>query len=434
MRNLNKLIIFIILLFALGVNTEARQRTQKSVQSERRAAAQKIERTRRELTENEKQTQRELRGLQALEGEIRVHETEVSRLSAQAADLQRRSKALGDSIEANEARLKVLRESYARAVRSMRRQRQLAGDASFIFSSSSFSQARSRMRYLKELSSWQTGKTVEIDEATQQLALRRARLDTLGRELRLSLDSLGRVRQALGERKHQADAVVGSLRRQGRNLKRVISEQQRLVKKLDDELNRIIEAEARAAAEARRKAEAEARRSAQNEKETAAKPVQNQSEKPKDRPAPRQPEQVDRLTAPFEQCKGRLPWPLDRQATVASTFGRHTHETLERVTVQNNGVDFETVPGASARAVYDGTVSMIIVMEGYQNVVLVRHGQYLTVYAGLHELRVRKGDKVKGGQLLGTLFSDPADDNRTRLHFEVRREKDKLDPMQWLRR
>ena len=221
MRNLNKLIIFIILLFALGVNTEARQRTQKSVQSERRAAAQKIERTRRELTENEKQTQRELRGLQALEGEIRVHETEVSRLSAQAADLQRRSKALGDSIEANEARLKVLRESYARAVRSMRRQRQLAGDASFIFSSSSFSQARSRMRYLKELSSWQTGKTVEIDEATQQLTQRRARLDTLGRELRLSLDSLGRVRQVLGERKHQADAVVGSLRRQGRNLKRI---------------------------------------------------------------------------------------------------------------------------------------------------------------------------------------------------------------------
>lgn len=104
------------------------------------------------------------------------------------------------------------------------------------------------------------------------------------------------------------------------------------------------------------------------------------------------------------------------------------------MTVQNNGVDFETVPGASARAVYDGTVSMIIVMEGYQNVVLVRHGQYLTVYAGLHELRVRKGDKVKAGQLLGTVFSDPADGNRTRLHFEVRREKDKLDPMQWLRR
>ena len=118
---------------------------------------------------------------------------------------------------------------------------------------------------------------------------------------------------------------------------------------------------------------------------------------------------------------------------MTSTFGRHTHETLERVTVQNNGVDFETSPGASARAVYDGTVSMIIVMEGYGNVVLVRHGEYLTVYAGLSDLRVRKGDKVEGGQLIGTVFSDPSDGNRTKLHFEVRHEKTKLDPMLWLK-
>ncbi len=104
------------------------------------------------------------------------------------------------------------------------------------------------------------------------------------------------------------------------------------------------------------------------------------------------------------------------------------------MTVQNNGIDFETTPGASARAVYDGVVSMIIVMEGYQNVVLVRHGEYLTVYAGLSDLRVRKGDSVKAGQLLGTVFSDPADNNRTKLHFEIRHEKTKLDPGQWLKR
>lgn len=139
------------------------------------------------------------------------------------------------------------------------------------------------------------------------------------------------------------------------------------------------------------------------------------------------------LTEPFERCKGRLPWPLDHKATITSTFGRHTHETLERVTMQNNGIDFETSPGASARAVYDGTVSMIIVMEGYQNVVLVRHGEYLTVYAGLSDLRVRKGDQVKAGQLLGSVFVDPNDGNRTKLHFELRHEKEKLDPQQWLK-
>lgn len=419
----------------LGFQPEAKTkvRTQKAVQTERRAAAKKIEQAKGKLTANEEQTRRELLNLQALEGEIRVREDEASRLSAIAASLRRDSKTLADSIAANELRLKELRESYARAMRTARRQRQCAGDASFIFSSKSFSQARSRLRYLKELSSWQSGKTEDIDLATKQLTERREHLDSLHNRLSMSLDSLSHVRRVLGEQKHQADAVVGSLKRQSRNLKKVITEQQRLVKQLDDELNRIIEAEARAAAEARRKAEQEAKKKQQQE--TAGK-APSTPQPGKAAPAkPSQPaEPVDRLTAPFAQCKGRLPWPIDSHATITSTFGRHTHETLDRVTVQNNGIDFETTPGASARAVYDGVVSMIIVMEGYQNVVLVRHGEYLTVYAGLSDLRVRKGDSVKAGQLLGTIFSDPADNKRTKLHFEIRHEKTKLDPGQWLKR
>lgn len=430
MRRLLSVIFAMCLTLGFLPEAKTKVRTQKTVQTERRAATQKIEQAKGKLTANEEQTRRELLNLQAIEGEIRIREDEASRLSAMAATLRRDSKTLADSIAANEVRLKKLRESYARAMRAARRQRQSAGDASFIFSSKSFSQARSRLRYLKELSSWQSGKTEEIGVATVQLTERRGRLDSIHKQLSVSLDSLARVRRVLGEQKHQADAAVSSLKRQNRNLKKVISEQQRLVKQLDDELNRIIEAEARAAAEARRKAEEEAKKKQQQE--TASKtPATPQ----KSTGAPAEPvEPVDRLTAPFEQCKGRLPWPIDSRATITSTFGRHTHETLDRVTVQNNGIDFETTPGASARAVYDGVVSMIIVMEGYQNVVLVRHGEYLTVYAGLSDLRVRKGDSVKAGQLLGTVFSDPADNKRTKLHFEIRHEKTKLDPGQWLRR
>lgn len=239
------MVIFAMCL-TLGFLPEAKTkvRTQKTVQTERRAATQKIEQAKGKLTANEEQTRRELLNLQAIEGEIRIREDEASRLSAMAASLRRDSKALADSIAANEVRLKELRESYARAMRAARRQRQSAGDASFIFSSKSFSQARSRLRYLKELSSWQSGKTEEIGVATVQLTERRERLDSIHKQLSMSLDSLSRVRRVLGEQKHQADAVVGSLKRQSRNLKKVISEQQRLVKQLDDELNRIIEAEA----------------------------------------------------------------------------------------------------------------------------------------------------------------------------------------------
>lgn len=131
--------------------------------------------------------------------------------------------------------------------------------------------------------------------------------------------------------------------------------------------------------------------------------------------------------------KGRLPLPLDRSATVAVPFGLQTHAEYSKVKMQNNGIDLETEAGASARAVHEGTVSMVIVMEGYHNVVLVRHGEYLTVYAGLSDLAVRKGQHLKAGDRIGTVYVDRNDGNRTRLHFEVRHEKEKLDPGLWLR-
>ncbi len=413
-----RFLLCVLFVAVIGQLADGRQRTQKTVQTERREATRKIERTRKELTKNEQSTRRELLNLQVLEGEIRDREAEAERLAGQVAGLQRESRKVADSISANESRLAELRQSYGKAVRALHRQRQQASGVSYIFSSTSFQQARSRMRYLKELGEWQKDKTEDIAALKASLEERHRRLDTLTSRVAMSADSLAAVRRVLGERKHKADAAVGSLKRQSRNLQRVLEEQQRLVKQLDDELDRIIEAEA----EARRKAEAERKKGGKETPEAGpSKPKAEETVAP------------DRLTAPFEQCKGKLPWPLDRKATVTSTFGRHTHETLERVTVQNNGVDFETSPGASARAVYDGTVSMIIVMEGYGNVVLVRHGEYLTVYAGLSDLRVRKGDKVEGGQLIGTVFSDPSDGNRTKLHFEVRHEKTKLDPMLWLK-
>lgn len=125
--------------------------------------------------------------------------------------------------------------------------------------------------------------------------------------------------------------------------------------------------------------------------------------------------------------------PVDGNATIVSNFGRRTHTEFARVEVQNNGIDIEAASGANVLAVHDGTVSMIILMDGFRNVVLVRHGEYLTVYAGLENLNVRKGDYVHAGQSIGTLHTIPGDEHGTRLHFEVRHEKEKLDPRQWLR-
>lgn len=115
-----------------------------------------------------------------------------------------------------------------------------------------------------------------------------------------------------------------------------------------------------------------------------------------------------------------------------SNFGRRSHTEYSRVEIQNNGIDIEAPSGAHVLSVFPGTVSMVILMDGFHNVVLLRHGEYLTVYAGLASLDVRKGQRVGAGESLGTLFTE-AGENTSRLHFEVRHEKEKLDPRKWLR-
>ena len=116
-----------------------------------------------------------------------------------------------------------------------------------------------------------------------------------------------------------------------------------------------------------------------------------------------------------------------------SHFGLNSHHEVSTVKINNSGIDIETPQGASARAVFDGEVSSVFHVSGYQNVVMLRHGNYLTVYAGIDSLAVKKGDKVKAGQTIGAIYSDPDDGNRTVLHFEVRRERAKLNPEDWVK-
>ncbi len=98
----------------------------------------------------------------------------------------------------------------------------------------------------------------------------------------------------------------------------------------------------------------------------------------------------------------------------------------------NPGIDIETSPGAAVQSVFDGRVSDIFRLPGYNNVVMIRHGHYLTIYANLATINIKKGDSVKAGQKIGTVFSDPDDDGRSILHFEIRNEKLKEDPEKWL--
>ena len=136
----------------------------------------------------------------------------------------------------------------------------------------------------------------------------------------------------------------------------------------------------------------------------------------------------------FEKYRGRLPFPVTGHYTIVKRFGRQKHPTLPHVETTNSGIDMATAAGAPVRCVFDGEVSAVFRPDGYNNVVVIRHGRYMTVYANLGTISVSTGQKIKAGENIGTVYSDPSDANRSILHFEIRNQRQKENPEVWLKR
>ena len=138
----------------------------------------------------------------------------------------------------------------------------------------------------------------------------------------------------------------------------------------------------------------------------------------------------EQLSALFEVSMGKLPWP-SQEGVLALEFGEYQHPDLKWVKIKNNGVNVMTRKGAKARAVFDGVVTRVVEVPNFYQVVILRHGEYLTVYSNLIDVEVQSGQHVKAKCDLGTIVTNSETD-RTELHFEIWRGKDLLDPMLWL--
>ncbi|MDE6397501.1 MAG: M23 family metallopeptidase, partial [Muribaculaceae bacterium] len=222
---------------------------------------------------------------------------------------------------------------------------------------------------------------------------------------------------------NSASKTVGdNLKTDQATLNKVLAEKRAYAKRLDEELDRII------AEEARRKKEEEERRRRQQQTATPTKPGKKPSASAGGQSGVADADRA--LTGSFVSNKGRLLFPVAGKYTIVSRFGKSNYGDLDHVEVNNSGIDISVAAGTQVRSVFDGEVSSIFFLNGYENVVIIRHGQYLTVYAGLGKISVSKGAKVKAGQNIGTVATSGG---RTVLHFEVRKERTKLNPLEWVK-
>lgn len=473
------IVAFLLMAFTVPATAYAQNSVSK-VKKQQQIMQQQIKDTSDKIKANTKQVNRQLNQLNLITAEITEQQREINRLNAQVNALDKRIKQLDDSIALLNARLEKMRANYAKAVKRMSRKSSL-NQLMFLFSAESFSQAFRRFRYLQEFSSWKSRQSEQIIATQRLMESEKTKQQAAIDEKRAALESIDTNRRQLVDRKKKQADVVAGLKKEGASLNILLKDKERQAKKLDEELNRLIANEERKAEERRRAEEkaAEERRIAEekaaqekaaeeerlrqqqleqakkqkeSKKKQDKKPKNETKQKPQDskpkaetKPAtkPKPPVQQTKklsetekeqlLTKSFEQAKGRIMAPVASSYKVVKPFGRHRHPELKHVETFNGGIDIEVAAGTKARAVFDGRVSAVFQTEGFNTVIMLRHGSYLTIYVNILHADVATGQEIKAGDSLGTIFSDPDDDNRTILHFEVRKEKEKLDPQIWIR-
>lgn len=424
----------------------SKPKTSADAKKQKKQTEQQLKKTQQQIKEAETKLSDNLRKVTRLESDIERSTANARRLKLRIDSLTAATTRLKDSIKAGEAELERLRGLYTRAVRSSRKNRREMNVMTFIFSAQTFRQAWRRMHYLEEFSNWRKRKSDEINDVIKSLEEQRVSLDAMKVKLQnLRREALAEERRLRSD-KAQLSTVVDGLKGKQKELNTMLKRQQKTLQELDRQIEQLIQKEIeeqrRREEEQRRREEEQRRREAEAaaaKKSAAASPAP--SPKPAPAPAPSKPAapSPSKSTTPasgatdFAAQKGKLPSPLSHTYYVVQGFGVQKHHSIKTLEVNNPGVDLETASGATARAVYPGTVSAVFRHDGLGHVVLVRHGEYLTVYANIAKLNVAKGTVLKAGDVIGTVGASDSNPSRGQLHFEIRHEREKINPMQWLK-
>ena len=404
MKRLIPIVLGLLLLGAAASAQDTRRQESRKAQLEKEIAA-----INKQLKDNAKSSSRALTDLALVRRKISVRQELI-------AESDREIHALDDSIRVRQkeidrlqARYDTLTLYYNRLVRSAYKNRDSRIWYMYILSSENIGQAVRRFGYLKGLSKNMSDQARRIQETSAELEVEKDRLAGMRDEAR----ALRSQRQA------DVDALRGE---EGENAT-LVARLQKDRKKYQSDLqkkNREVEALNREIAEIIRKATAKPKSSSST---SSSGSNANKGGKTTSTAVD------EKLSNSFASNKGRLPWPVE--GTVIESYGQHYHPVYKNVKLPfNNGVTLSVARGAQAHAVFDGTVAQIVVIPGYNQCVLVQHGSYFTFYCKLKSVAVKTGEKVKTGQVLGTVDTISGEDQ---FHFQLWKERSPQNPENWLR-
>ncbi|MCD6396294.1 MAG: peptidoglycan DD-metalloendopeptidase family protein, partial [Spirochaetaceae bacterium] len=300
-------------------------------------------------------------------------------------------------ISALEEELKLLKDEYARMIYKSYFSLKSFDKAQFILAATDFNQAFKRIKYLQQYSKYRREQAAKIQKKTAEINLKKEKLKNEKEEKDKLIIRNRKSVIALNNDKSKQVQIVQSLQSREKQIKRQIARKKAAYKKIESAIRNIL---AKASG-----------------KETGTTGMKLTPE-------------MKILSNEFSQNIGKIPWPVKR-GVITSKVGKHKHEVLKRVEVENKGVGIATVGGANVYAVFDGKVSMVAAIRGMNTTVLIQHGEYFTVYQNLVDIAVKNGQRVKVGQLIGKAFKAKNQEN-SEIQFGIWKGTRVLDPEIWL--
>jgi murein hydrolase activator len=346
------------------------------------------------LEETRKKQQYSVNELLLIKGNIKKRNLLIGQLNSEVLKLDQEISKKSLELQSYVYDLERTKKEYAALIYFAFKNRNANLDFMYLLAAKDINQFYTRYIYLKQYKEYRL-KNIELIKKLKVVIEINIKQLTEKREDKLNiLNSIKTERASMLRDEDKAKKIVNSLKQQESELLKQIEEKRKIADKLENEIEDLIK------------------------KEVKKNKLENLT--PGDRI----------ISNEFIKNKGRLPWPTEK-GLITDHFGEHEHPVMKNIIVRNNGIDITTVMSSKARAVFNGDVSKVFTIKGANTTVIIRHGNFYTVYHNLKSVTVRIGEKVSTKQAIGEIYTN-VKSGETILHFEIWKEMEKQNPEEWL--
>lgn len=373
--------------------------TKKQLERDKDRIEKEIARLTGELGKARKDTRNRTRQIKLINQRIDERNRLINNINSQMSHLDRQITRTEDSLRVVRGQIDSMKAEYANIVKTLYGLRTNVNAVTLLFDNTTYNYSYLKMKYFKEYSRYRRHQAAAIQRREQVFSSLDLDLQRQRNEKNSLLAQQRKQQQALAREQQKHQQGLDQSQKAERNLQQQINKKEQQKRRLQEQIQQLINAEV-------------AKSSAQKSSASGSKPSAAASDAP---------------SADFVRNKGKMPWPVHYKS-VAREYGLYTRASGGQN--RNLGIDLNCAPGANVRAVAAGVVARVFEAPDGSNGVIIRHGQYLTVYAGLGTVNVRVGTKVSSGQSLGSVYQ--GEEPTSQFSFQLWCGRDPLNPRHWL--